>query len=161
MIFVTIGTELPFDRLVRTVDQWASDEGISGIFAQIGKGGWEPKHMKYCNFLSPIEFDERFQSATLIISHAGMGTILSALYHGKPIITMPRRASFGEHRSEHQIATAKQMSERGSVNVASNEVELRKLLSNRDQLFKTRSISRFASDELISGLQRFISGVSS
>ena len=161
MIFVTTGTELPFDRLIRAVDGWAIDEGVSGVFAQIGKNGWEPKHIEYCNFLLPVNFDEMFLAADLIISHAGMGTILSALYHGKPILTMPRMASLGEHRSEHQIATAKRMMELGGVNVASDEIELRKLLRDPKKLLQTRRISRYANNDLIRGIQGFINEVRS
>ena len=42
MILVTVGTDLPFDRMVRVVDDWAGETGRRDVFAQIGEGGWEP-----------------------------------------------------------------------------------------------------------------------
>lgn len=36
MIFVTVGTQVQFDRLIRTVDEWAGARARSDIFAQIG-----------------------------------------------------------------------------------------------------------------------------
>ena len=59
-----------------------------------------------------------------MIAHAGMGSIITALELGKPIMVMPRRASLGEHRNDHQVATAKRFAEQGRIMVAFNEKEL-------------------------------------
>lgn len=156
MIFVTVGTDLPFDRLVRVVDSWAAETGRDDVFAQIGEGGWEPSFIRYTYFLQPPEFIERFNSASMIISHAGMGTILSALHYGKPILVMPKRASLREHRNEHQLATARRMKEMASVNVAFDEYELRERLDQIDTLPSSLRIGSRASNSLIQGLKRFI-----
>jgi len=156
MIFVTVGTDLPFDRMMRVVDAWARDHGRRDVFAQIGEGGWEPHYMRFANYLSPTEFAEYFASARVIVSHAGMGTILTALYQGKPILVMAKKASLGEHRSEHQTATANRMMEVGGVNVAFDEQELREKLDRLDELTSGRSIGVFACDSLLSGIRDFI-----
>jgi len=159
MIFVTVGTDLPFDRLVRVVDSWAAATGRDDVFAQIGYGGWEPSHIRFTKFLKPPEFIERFNSASMIISHAGMGTILSALHYGKPILVMPKRASLREHRNEHQLATARHMKEMARVNVAFDETELRQQLDQIHTLLPSRQIGSHASDSLIQGLKQFIASV--
>jgi UDP-N-acetylglucosamine transferase subunit ALG13 len=156
MIFVTVGTDMPFDRLVKQVDAWAASRGRNDVFAQIGEGGWKPAHIRFAEFLQPPEFVERFKSASIVISHAGMGTILSALHYGKPILVMPKRASLREHRNEHQLATAQRMMEMANVNVAFDENELREKLDHLDQLVPSRKIGTDASDSLISGLRAFI-----
>jgi UDP-N-acetylglucosamine transferase subunit ALG13 len=156
MILVTVGTDLPFDRMVRVVDGWAGETGRRDVFAQIGEGGWEPRHMRFAHFLPPQEFAEYFTSASVIVSHAGMGTILTALYQGKPILVMPKKASLGEHRNEHQTATARRMMEVGGVNVAFDEQELRAKLDGLDDLASGRKIGDFASDSLLSGIRDFI-----
>jgi hypothetical protein len=46
-----------------------------------------------------------------------MGTILSAAELGKPLILMPRRAKFGEHRNDHQQDTALEMARLTNVTV--------------------------------------------
>jgi UDP-N-acetylglucosamine transferase subunit ALG13 len=156
MIFATVGTELPFDRMMRVVDLWAADNRHD-IFAQIGDTRWRPRHMHYSLFLEPHEFARRFASATAIISHAGMGTILSALRYEKPLLVMPRRASLGEQRNEHQLATARRLSEMGAISVAFDEVSLRFQLDHLDQLqADNHRISAFAGADLISGIRRFI-----
>jgi UDP-N-acetylglucosamine transferase subunit ALG13 len=156
MIFVTVGTDLPFDRMVKVIDRWAFETGRRDVFAQIGEGGWEPECIPFVRFLQPLEFAQHFKSASVIISHAGMGTILSALYHGKPILVMPKLASRGEHRNEHQTATARRMMEMGGVNVAFDEEELRQKLDHLDDLASGRKIGSFASENLLSGIRGFI-----
>ena len=156
MIFITVGTDQPFDRMVRVIDQWAGETGRKDVFAQIGMGGWQPRHIPFVEFLEPVEFKQRFAEATLIIGHAGMGTILSALLHGKPILVMPKKASFGEHRNEHQTATAKRMMELGNVNVAFDEAEMRAKLDHVDDLRPRHPIAPHASGGLVDGIRDFI-----
>ena len=156
MIFVTVGTDLPFDRMLRVIDAWAGEFGRDDVFAQIGEGGWQPRHIRFAEFLQPPEFARHFQAARVIISHAGMGTILTALHHRKPILVMPKRASLGEHRNEHQLATARHMMRLGNVNVAFDETELRDRLNRLDELKQPVPIGDRASDGLIRGLREFI-----
>jgi UDP-N-acetylglucosamine transferase subunit ALG13 len=156
MIFVTVGTDMPFDRMMRVIDRWAADNRRSDVFAQIGEGGWEPRHIRFRHFLQPPEFRKMFETAELIISHAGMGTILTALQQGKPILVMPKRACLGEHRNDHQSATARQMMTLAGVNVAFGESELRHRLDHLESLDVPICIGGAASTELISALKSFI-----
>jgi UDP-N-acetylglucosamine transferase subunit ALG13 len=156
MIFVTVGSELPFDRLVRVVDEWAGANGRTDVFAQIAETEWRPKFIPYKQFLEPAEFAERLTSATVIVSHAGMGTILSALRHEKPILVMPRRATLREVRNEHQLATAQRLSEMGRISVALDEAELRVRLDGIGDLKPKEKISPYAGPELIGALRDFI-----
>jgi UDP-N-acetylglucosamine transferase subunit ALG13 len=156
MILVTVGTDKPFDRMMKVVDRWAAERGRKDVFAQIGEGGWEPKHMPFVNFFEPVEFKQRFAAANLIIGHAGMGTILSALLHGKPILVMPKLARLGEHRNEHQTATAKRMMELGNVNVAFDEAEMFAKLDIVDSLQAKDPIGPHASGSLVEGIRHFI-----
>jgi UDP-N-acetylglucosamine transferase subunit ALG13 len=156
MILVTVGTDMPFDRLVKVVDSWAAENGRGDVFAQIGAGGWQPRNIRFADFLKPPEFVEIFSAATVIVSHAGMGTILSALHYGKPILVMPKRASLGEHRNEHQLATARRMMDMGKVNVAFDEDQLRDRLNHLSDLKPGQRIGSFASDNLVKGIHNFI-----
>ncbi len=156
MIFVTVGTDLPFNRLVRVVDQWAQSTSCNEVFAQIGDTDWQPAHIAWCNFLQPPEFTRRFAEAEVVVAHAGMGTILSALQWEKPILVMPRRASFGEQRNEHQLATAHHLSELDKINVAMDEIELRAMLDGLNHLRARPKIDAYASEPLIKTLQEFI-----
>jgi len=158
MIFVTVGTDAPFDRLVRAVDSWAAGSGRDDVFAQIGVGGWRPPHLEWREMLEPPEFMERFRAASLVVAHAGMGTILTALRHGKPILVMPKKAALGEHRNEHQTATARHLRELQRVEVAFDEHELLAKLGQVERLAGGEPIGSYAQPQLIEGLRGFIQG---
>lgn len=123
MIFVTVGTQLPFDRLLTAVDTWLEGKGTKA-FAQSGGGRADWRHLESKSFLTPQEFDVHFEQAELIVAHAGMGSILSALATGKPLVIMPRRAAFGEHRNDHQMATARRFAAMSGVKVVFDENEI-------------------------------------
>lgn len=131
MIFVTVGSQLPFDRLIHAVDTWAETNKKQSVFAQIGISSSPPKHIEFCQTMTPDAYQENLKKATLIIAHAGTGTIISALELGKPLLLMPRLASQGEHRNDHQLATTKYFSHLANISVANNETELMVLI---DQL---------------------------
>ena len=154
MIFVITGTQLPFDRLIRMLDELAPqlDEEI---VAQVNGSGYLPHNINTIDILPPDEFDRLFNQARLIVAHAGMGTILSALTMHKPLIVFPRIAALGEHRNEHQLATAEKMKEAGYCYVAKDKEELQSLLQNRD-LRPLCSIGNYASESLVESITDFI-----
>ena len=158
MIFVTVGTQLPFDRLVGAVDTWAGAAAGREVFAQIGPARIEPRHIEYARFISPQQCSERMVAATAIVAHAGMGTILTALELGKPLLIMPRRGELGEHRTDHQFETARRFAELGRVIVAFEETELPERLDELCRLLPRPGISRSAPDDLVAGLRAFILG---
>ena len=132
-VFVTVGTQLPFDRMVRAVDDWAT-EGGHDVFAQIGPTDLRPHNVRFRDFVDPATFDREYGEADLIIAHAGMGSILTALQMRKPIVIMPRVASLGEHRNDHQRSTADRFRSTAGVYVADDESALVALLSDVAQL---------------------------
>lgn len=92
MIFCTIGTQAPFDRFVKIIDEVAAhlDEEI---IAQVYKSEYVAQNIRTIEFLPPDEFNKLFSKARLIVAHAGMGTIISAMRQHKPIIIFPRIAA--------------------------------------------------------------------
>lgn len=157
MIFVTVGTQLAFDRLIEAVDSWAETVGGDEIFAQIGPGAYKPRHLEYRDYISPGEHQERMAAADVIVAHAGMGTILRALELGTPVLVMPRKAALGEHRNDHQLATAARFSEAGRVTVFDDEHELAAgLLAAKLAASGGSRIDPYASPQLLGALSAFI-----
>ena len=156
MIFATVGTQLPFDRMIAALDAWAGARGKHDVFAQIGPSALQTSTIEAARFLPPAECRERMLAADAIVAHAGMGTILSALELGKPLVIMPRLAAFGEHRNDHQLATAKRFAALGRVAVAFDEHELPAQLDALERLSAPERISPYASGELIAALRSFI-----
>jgi UDP-N-acetylglucosamine transferase subunit ALG13 len=156
MIFATVGTQGHFDRLIRTIDEWAGANGRTDVFAQTGPSDYRSEHIRTERFIDVTEFRERVEAASLVISHAGMGSIITALELGKRIIVMPRRASLGEHRNDHQLATAKRFANQGSITVAYTELELVDKLDRLQGLNETGRLTSPASPQLISAIRVFI-----
>lgn len=154
MIFATVGTQAPFDRFIKLLDEIAP-ELDEEIIAQTCKGEYYVKNIKTVDFLPPDEFNKLFAKARVIIAHAGMGTIISALKMKKPIIIMPRIASWGEHRNDHQMATAMKLDELGYVYAAYDGRQLKQFLLQKD-LKPLCSIGDTAADSLTESLQEFI-----
>lgn len=116
MIFLTVGSSLPFDRLVELVDGAVGDGLVSeGVFAQIGSGRYRPRNFEFVNFLSKSDYEARFRESSAVISHAGIGTIAAAIKDRKPIIVMPRKKEHGELVDDHQTLTAKKFADLNHV----------------------------------------------
>jgi len=113
MIFVTIGTHSQgFDRLVHAVDSLAARSKEEFII-QIGDASSKPKYAKWFTHRSEKEMGELYRRARVVISHAGAGSIISALRYKKPLIVVPRLKKFGEHIDDHQKELANAVSEAG------------------------------------------------
>lgn len=160
MILVTVGAQMPFDRLVGAVDTWAEQRGRDDVFAQVGPGSRKPRHIEWCEFLDPAAYRERCTAADAIVAHAGMGSILTALELGKPLLIMPRRGDLRETRNDHQVATARRFSGKCGVSVALDERELPAKLDTLGTLAAGERIAPFASTELLEAVREFINGVS-
>lgn len=155
LIFITVGGQVSFDRLIRGVDMWAQEAGRDDLFAQIGDGEYAPRHIEWTRFLSPAEFRTRAQAASAIVAHAGMGTILTALELGKPILVFPRRAQFREHRNDHQLASARRFGDLGYVLVAWEPEELAEGLVRVEHHRTRAAIQARASESLLQRVREF------
>lgn len=124
MIFVTIGSLFPFDRLVRLMDDLAPNFPNETFFAQIADGTYEPRNMHFARMLSRREFGEKVEQAKIIVAHAGMGSVISAMENKKPVVILPRIFEQGEHTTDHQMATARWLSQKPGIYVAMTDAEL-------------------------------------
>ncbi len=122
MIFVTLGTQkFQMNRLVKAVDQLAT-ELPEEIFVQKGHSDYVPKHCKYTDFLDASEYNSNIAECSVLITHAGVGTIISGINSKKPIIVVPRMNKYAEHVDDHQCQIADAFSSKGCV-LACTDVE--------------------------------------
>jgi UDP-N-acetylglucosamine transferase subunit ALG13 len=140
------------------VDGWAGAGAGREVFAQIGPSRLSPRHIEHAQFVSPEECGERMLAAKAIVAHAGMGTILTALELGKPLLVLPRRAALGEHRNDHQLATAHWFGQQGRIKVAFDEADLPPRLDELDRVVEQPRISPYAPADFLAGLRAFIVG---
>ncbi len=131
MIFATVGTQLPFPRLMLALDRIAEAHGLS-ITAQTAEPHASYPHLNATAHLHPAAFGDHVRRASILVGHAGIGTVLTARKLAKPLIVLPRRASLGEHRNEHQLATAKVLNGLAGIYVAWEERDLERWLTSRE-----------------------------
>lgn len=159
MIFATVGTQLPFDRLIRGLDEWAGRNPQAEVFAQIGRSSYEPRHLRWERAIPEKRFREFLDNCDAVVAHAGMGTIISGFERGKRVIVMPRRTEFGEHRNDHQLATAERLSHLGGLEIVHDRVELGHALdAARDSHAdngEAEVLAAFANPELVSRIRSF------
>lgn len=158
MIFVTIGSMFPFDRMIRAMDAWAESEGRGeDVLAQIGEGRFEPRHMRWVRRLDRGAYTEAMAGSRLIVAHAGVGSVVSAGELGKPIVVMPRRAALGEHTSDHQVETVSWLRGKPGLLVADGEADLPGCIAAASAAAVAGGrLSTTADSGLIERLRRFI-----
>ncbi|WP_353198058.1 glycosyltransferase [Sandarakinorhabdus sp.] len=124
-LFVSVGSMMPFDRLCRAMDEWAAANPGVAVEIQIGKGAYEPRHARWVRSLPLAEYQARVAGCALFVAHCGMGSIITAIQAGKPILMLPRSHALGEHNTDHQLATAKHVGIRPGLHLAADADDLK------------------------------------
>ena len=117
MIFVTLGTQdKGFNRLLEAVDKEIINVIIKEeVIVQAGHTDYESKNMKIYKLLPMDEFDKYIKECNLLITHAGVGSIMTGLNNNKKIIAAARLSKYGEHNNDHQIEIATEFSKLGYI----------------------------------------------
>ena len=99
MIFITLGTVLPYDELIEKMDVLKETGAIEDeIYAQIGGGAYLPKHIEYLRYVGNME--QVYKQADIVISTCGAGTLLENVTQGRKIIAIENPAVTGGHAWE-------------------------------------------------------------
>jgi UDP-N-acetylglucosamine transferase subunit ALG13 len=122
MIFVTVGTnEARFDRLLRAVDTLSTSEEL---LVQHGPSPVRPAAATCVDYLPFDDLVAAVRRARIVITHAGVGSMLSALANGKRPVVVPRLARFGEAVDDHQVPLGRRLGEEGLVLFVEDPAEL-------------------------------------
>ncbi len=115
MIFVTVGSStIPFDRLLRAIDGVRTEERL---VVQHGASRVRPRRADCVDFLGYTEFVELVRDARVTVTHAGVGSIMTALFEQRRPIVVPRLGAYGEAVDDHQVLFARRAGELGLVTV--------------------------------------------
>lgn len=158
MILITLGTQdKSFERLLKAVDKEISNGNIKDeVIAQVGYTKYSSKNMKTFDYLSQEEMTELVKKARFIITHAGVGSILTCLENNKKAIVVPRLAKYGEHTNDHQIEIAEEFSKAGYVIYLKDLKCLTKEIKNIDK-FEPAKIKH--NKEIIKTIEDFIDNI--
>lgn len=124
MILVTVGMHTDgFSRLVKEMERFATQTDEE-VVMQIGATPHRPRAARWFAFTTQEEMEALCEQARVIVSHAGAGSILTALRHSKPLIVVPRLQKYGESIDDHQLELAEALSQAGVLLVAYETGEL-------------------------------------
>jgi UDP-N-acetylglucosamine transferase subunit ALG13 len=100
VIFVTLGTHHdPFPRLIEGLQALDAEE----LVVQYGHSP-APLHAAETSQFLPFEdLIEQIRTADVVVTHAGVGSILTCLRLGRTPLVVPRQSRFGEHVDDHQV----------------------------------------------------------
>ncbi len=124
-LLVTVGTVMPFDRMVGGVESLIKSGEIQGdVAAQVGESTRSFDGIE-CFASCPFEeLNSRMEAADVVICHGGSGSILGSLKAGAHVVAMAREAKHGEHYDDHQRDITKAFADMDLISVAKNEDDI-------------------------------------
>jgi beta-1,4-N-acetylglucosaminyltransferase len=131
VILVTVGSNgAPFDRLLREVDGIAPAEEL---VVQHGPSQIRPRDATCVPFMHFSELERAVAAARIVITHAGVGSVLLALMNGKRPVVVPRLARYGEVVDDHQLHFAERLEREVLVTLVREPTELRSAVAQHDE----------------------------
>ena len=117
MIFVTVGTHKQgFERLIKAIDDLVNTNKIKDeVIIQTGYTSYVPKRCKWFKFVPQNEFGDLCRKSDIIITHGGVGSIMTPLKFNKTTIVVPRLKKFNEHADDHQLQIVKELEKMGKI----------------------------------------------
>ncbi len=130
MILVTLGTQkFQMNRLLEAIDKLA-EKIDEEIFVQRGNSTYEPKNCKYEDFIDREQFTEMIQKCSVLITHAGVGSIMTGINANIPIIVVPRLSKYHEHVDDHQKQIAEAFASKKCVLYCKSLKKLPQMVEN-------------------------------
>lgn len=160
MIFVTIGTMYGFSRLIKEMDKIAG-QIEEEVIMQIGETKYEPVNTKYFRYASREEMNEIYKNSRIVVCHAGIGSIISALEYKKSIIVVPRSKEYEEAIDDHQFEITRELEKEGMINAIFDIRQLNNVLMNKisDNNEKNHNNDGNRNTELIKSLKEYINQI--
>lgn len=129
-IFAMFGTQdKRFDRLLNAIlaSKFIKD---NDVYVQLGytKGEYEGIHCQ--EYYSEEELMHQIDIADLIITHAGVGAIVSALKLKKRVIVVPRLGEFKEQNNDHQVQIMERFDKQGYIIPCTDLTKLDETVNN-------------------------------
>ena len=157
LLFVTVGTVMPFDRLTDMVATLKAKGVIrQRVMMQVGIGGARPEGVETVETMTFEDMQNVLKDADIVVCHGGTGSIITALRQGCRVVAAPRLFRLREHYDDHQEEITRALEARGLLRVANTPEELAAAMAD----VASREPRSATSDpaELIDHLRSLISG---
>lgn len=161
MILVLLGTQNnSFHRLLEEIEKNILKGNIKEkVIVQAGYTKYEPKvekeKLEIFDATPKKELDKLIEKASVVITHGGVGSMISANQKGKKVIAVPRCKKYFEHVNDHQIETIKIFAEKGYV-LGINEVQELEGALKQVENFKPVIYKKEETESIIEIIEKFI-----
>ena len=117
MILVLLGTQNnSFHRLLEEIQKNIDNGNIlEEVIVQKGYTKFESKDMTIYNQLPIDELNQLIEKASLVITHGGVGSIITSISNDKKVIAVPRLSKYNEHVNDHQLDIIDSFNEMGYI----------------------------------------------
>ena len=158
MILITLGTQdKSFKRLLEAIDRQVELGNIKDkIVVQAGCTKYESKNMEIFDLIPMEKFDDLIKSCDLLITHGGVGSIITGLKNDKKVIAAARLEKYKEHTNDHQLQIIENFSNDGYILGLDNFDELDKVLEKAKTFKPKKYVSN--TDKMIKIIEDFIDG---
>lgn len=159
MIFVTLGTQdKNFDRLLEAIDREIKKGNIKErVVVQAGITEFKSDDMEIFDLISREKFESLMQECDLLITHGGVGSILTGLSYGKKVIAASRLAKYKEHVNDHQVQIVGEFSKKGYILELKDFSKLGDLIK-KSKTFKPKKY-KSNTNNMISLLENYIDNI--
>lgn len=139
MILVTLGTQKQqFTRLLDYIENSHIDDEI---IVQAGFTKYDSKKMKIFDFIDYDKMNEYLKKSDIVITHAGTGSIVSALKLSKKVIACARVEKYLEHVDNHQEEILDVFYEEGYILKVDDQIDLDSIMKNIDKFKPKKYVS--------------------
>ena len=131
MILVTLGTQdKKFYRLLDAIEEEINKGNIKDkVIVQAGySSDYKTKNMEIFDLIPLKKFDKLVKECDILITHGGVGSIITGLKYNKKVIAMPRLKKYKEHTNDHQVQIVNIFSNNGYILSISEEENLENVL---------------------------------
>lgn len=156
MIFVTLGTQdKKFKRLLNDIQKEIDNGNIKeNVIVQAGFTKYESKEMEIFDLLDKDEFEQYMKKCNLLITHGGVGSILTGLKNNKKVIACPRLAKYKEHINDHQVQIIDKFSKAKYLLAYNEGDDLGKIIEDSKNFKPQKYVSN--TNKIISIIEEFI-----
>jgi beta-1,4-N-acetylglucosaminyltransferase len=152
VILVTVGTnEAPFDRLLQAVETLSTDEKV---VVQHGSSTVVPANAaRTYDFLLFDDLVGEMRASRVVVTHAGIGSIMTALSCGRRPVVAARLVAHREAVDDHQLPVARRLEEAGLVTLVEDLAQLEDAVARAGEEV---DVSLGADERLVNELREYV-----
>ena len=157
MILVMLGTQNnSFERLLKKMDELIEKKVIDEkVIVQSGYTNYESKNMRIFDLIPQGELERYQEQADLIITHGGVGSIVSSIKKGKKVIAVPRLHRYHEHVNDHQKQIVESFDKKGYI-IGIQRIDELKNAIIRAQDFEPKKYEEKSNSKILEIIEDFI-----